>query len=134
MNTTSEQILDAIAQQAGDWYAENRGGPLSHETREEFVAWLRASPQHVEEYLGVAAVARDLRVATDDPDFDVDVLLARARAGADNVVMLDRPQAKTSIANQYLNYRRAVAERSRNIGRCARWVARTVNAGVLSPK
>jgi transmembrane sensor len=96
MNTTSEQILAAIAQQAGDWYAENRAGPLSHETREEFVAWLRASPQHVEEYLGVAAVARDLRVATDDPDFDIDVLLARARAGGDNVVKLDHPATKTS--------------------------------------
>src|SRR5215472_10692272 len=92
MNTTSEQILAAIAQQAGDWYAENRAGPLSPETREEFVAWLRASPQHVEEYLGVAAVARDLRAATDDPDFDVDVLLARARAGDDNVVKFDRPE------------------------------------------
>jgi transmembrane sensor len=96
MSTTSEQILAAIAQQAGDWYAQNRAGPLTHESREEFVAWLRASPQHVEEYLGVAAVARDLRYATDDPDFDIDVVLARARLDEDNVVKLARPAAQRS--------------------------------------
>jgi transmembrane sensor len=96
MNSTSEQILAAIAQQAGDWYAENRAGPLTHEAREEFVAWLRASPQHVEEYLGVAAVARDLRHAADDPDFDIEALLARANV-AENVVQLDRPPAPPSV-------------------------------------
>jgi transmembrane sensor len=90
MTTTSEQILSAIAQQAGDWYAENRAGPLTPEAREEFVAWLRASPQHVEEYLGVSAVARDLRNAADGPDFDIEALLARARTDGQNVVPLDR--------------------------------------------
>jgi len=100
MSTTSEQVLAAIAQQAGEWYAENRAGALTRESREAFVAWLRASPQHVQEYLGVAALARDLGSATDDPEFDTEALLARAKATADTVVRFDRPdrQRHTPLA------------------------------------
>ena len=61
MTPLEEQIRDAIAEQAGEWFVANQTGPLDQQGRTDFVAWLRTSPVHVEEYLGVALIARDLR-------------------------------------------------------------------------
>jgi len=72
-------VRDLITQQAADWFVANRT-PLSAQAREAFSAWLRASPIHVEEYLGVALTARDLKQACDLPDNSIDAVVARARS------------------------------------------------------
>jgi transmembrane sensor len=64
MTDTDEQIRNAIAEQAAEWYVRNEAGSLGDRERAEFIAWLRASPRHVEEYLGVATLVRDLPAAT----------------------------------------------------------------------
>ena len=46
----------------------------------------RASPVHVEEYLAVSAVARDLPAAALDPRLDVETLLAEAAGDAGTIV------------------------------------------------
>jgi transmembrane sensor len=97
MNSSSERIRDAVAEQAADWFVQNRGGPLEREARAAFVAWLRASPLHVEEYLGMAAVARDLAVAADDPEFRPEALVERAAAANDNVVALEDAREHRSV-------------------------------------
>ena len=66
MATTRNGCADLIAQQAADWFVANRAG-LSAREREDFAAWLKASPLHVEEYLGFAVIARDLRDVCRDP-------------------------------------------------------------------
>jgi transmembrane sensor len=99
MNRSNEQMRDAIAEQAADWFVQNRDGPPGRETRAGFVAWLRASPLHIEEYLGIAAVARDVAVAADGPEFHPQALLQRARAAADNVVALERPQVRPAVGS-----------------------------------
>ncbi len=43
------------------------------------MTWLRTSPLHVEEYLGVATIARDLGAAGPDPQVSLEALLAQAR-------------------------------------------------------
>jgi transmembrane sensor len=92
MTPSAEQIRGAVAQQAGDWFVANQAGPLKEADRAAFVAWLKASPIHVGEYLGVALIAHDLPAATTDPDIPLDALIAQARADAsDTVVALDAP-------------------------------------------
>ena len=54
MRTRDVQVREIIADQAGEWFVAHRAGSLSAAERREFEAWLRASPIHVEEYLGVA--------------------------------------------------------------------------------
>ena len=54
------------------------------------MAWVKASPLHVEEYLGVALLARDLVAATDDPGLALESLLAAVRAESVNVVAFER--------------------------------------------
>jgi transmembrane sensor len=77
--TTSEQVRAAIAQLAAEWYIANRTGPLPDAKRGEFLAWLKSSPVHIEEYLAIAAIDRVLPQATANPRIDLEVLIALAR-------------------------------------------------------
>jgi transmembrane sensor len=82
MSANDERLRDLIAQQATDWFVANRA-ELSAREREDFAAWLKVSPVHVEEYLGLAAIARDLREACAEPEISVDALVAAASAAQD---------------------------------------------------
>lgn len=87
MTSTEEQVRAVVARQAADWFIANQGALPDCAERGAFIAWLKASPIHVEEYLGVALVARDLPAAADDPDTSLESLLELARAdAAGNVV------------------------------------------------
>ena len=86
MNSKDQQVRAAIAEQAGEWFVTNDEGPLAAEDSAALVAWLKASPAHVEEFLGVSVIARDLRKACVDPDSSIDTLIARARAEDDTRV------------------------------------------------
>jgi transmembrane sensor len=79
MSANEEQLRNLIAQQAADWFVANRE-ELSTREREDFTAWLKASPLHVEEYLGLAVMARDLREIGADSKSSVDSIVARAYA------------------------------------------------------
>jgi transmembrane sensor len=79
MSTNDERLRNLIAQQAADWFVANRTSPSARE-RETFAAWLKVSPMHVEEYLGVAAVARDLGDACAELANSTGSLIALAQA------------------------------------------------------
>ena len=92
MTPSEEQVRTAVAQQAGTWFVANQTGSLEQAERAAFVAWLRASPIHVEEYLGVALIAHDLPAAADDPQVPLESLLELARADdTDSIVMFEAP-------------------------------------------
>jgi transmembrane sensor len=80
MNASDPQIRSAIAQVAADWYAAHRVGLLSETERAAFLAWLKASPIHIEEFLGVAALERALGAATAEPWMSADAWVEMARA------------------------------------------------------
>ena len=80
MNSNEEQVRAAIAEQAGEWFAANDEGPLDARDSAALAAWLKTSPVHIEEFLGVSAIARDLREARTDPEYSLEAILARAHA------------------------------------------------------
>jgi len=84
-------------QQAADWFATNQGETTQAE-REAFVKWLKDSRGHIQEYLGVASVAQDLRKAASAEDFALDKLIERAKA--DNVEDLDRPLKRSMFESR----------------------------------
>lgn len=86
MTSTEEQVRTIVARQAADWFIANQGATPDYPERAAFVAWLRASPIHIEEYLGVALVARDLPLAADDSTVSVEALVEQALADAANGV------------------------------------------------
>jgi transmembrane sensor len=92
MTPSEEQVRSAVAQQAGTWFVANQSGALVHAERAAFVTWLKTSPIHVEEYLGVALVVHDLPAATQDPQLPLESLIELARADdTDGVVSLEAP-------------------------------------------
>jgi transmembrane sensor len=90
VSPSDEQIRAAIAEQASEWFIENRSGLLDQKESARFMAWLRASPMHVEEYLRVAALAPDLQTAAKTNKTPRETLLARARGEPDGIVSVDR--------------------------------------------
>jgi transmembrane sensor len=79
MSLNEERVQELISEQAADWFVANRAG-LADQERADFAAWLKASPAHVEEYLGIAALSSDLRAACDTPENSIEQIVARARA------------------------------------------------------
>jgi transmembrane sensor len=80
MNSDEERVRAAIAEQAGEWFVANVEGPLDTRDSAALASWLRASPAHIEEFLGVSVIARDLKAAGADPEYSLEAVLARARA------------------------------------------------------
>jgi transmembrane sensor len=96
MTPSDEEIRTAIAQQAAEWFIAHQAGPLPEDDGAAFLAWLKASPIHVREYLGVARVARHLPAVGGKPDVSLETFLAQAAAlDGDNVVSLPRPVSET---------------------------------------
>jgi transmembrane sensor len=83
MTSNEEKVRAAIAEQAGEWFVANDERPLGAQDSAALSAWLKASPAHIEEFLGVSAIARDLREAGADPEYSLEAILARARAEDD---------------------------------------------------
>ena len=86
---SDEEIRAAIAQQAGDWFIANQAGALSAEDSAAFLAWLRASPIHVREYLGVTRVARHLPAAVGDRSVPLETFLGQQALSDDSVMVLE---------------------------------------------
>jgi transmembrane sensor len=80
MNSSERQVRAAIAEQGAEWFVENDERPLDARDSESLAAWLKTSPVHIAEFLGVSAIARDLREARTDPEYSLEAILARARA------------------------------------------------------
>jgi len=90
VSPSDQQVREAIAEQASEWFMENRSGLLDHKESVRFMAWLQASPVHVEEYLRIAALAPDLETAAKTYATPREILLARARAEPAGIVSFDR--------------------------------------------
>ncbi len=86
MTSKDEHVRATIAELASEWFVANDEEPLGAEESAALVTWLKASPLHVEEFLGVAAIARDLRAAGVDPEQSVEIVLRRARAEDDRPI------------------------------------------------
>jgi transmembrane sensor len=82
MNSDDKRIRAAIAEQAGEWFVANEEGPMDARDSAALAAWFMTSPVHVEEFLGVSVVARDLKEARSDPEYSLEAILARASAEA----------------------------------------------------
>jgi transmembrane sensor len=78
MNSDDKRIRAAIAEQAGEWFVANEEGPMGTRDSAAIRAWLMTSPVHIEEFLGVSVVARDLKEARTDPEYSLEAILARA--------------------------------------------------------
>ena len=104
MITKDQQMRATVAEQAVDWFLERDERPLDTRESAALMAWYTASPINVEEFLGVAAIARDLREAGPDSEHSVEALIARARADDDGRVQPLWPRVFAAVKD--LRFRR----------------------------
>jgi transmembrane sensor len=123
MNSNEEKIRAAIAEQAGEWFVANEEGPLEVRDSAALAAWLKTSPVHIEEFLGVAAIARDLKEVRADPEYSLEAILARAQAEDDPAVQPRWPRVIEAVRNRPRRWLPAAAA----VSACA-----LVSLGVLS--
>jgi transmembrane sensor len=118
MSPNEERLRILIAEQAAEWFVSNRAG-LSAREREAFTAWLKASPVHVEEYLGLASIARDLREVGADSESSVDSIVARARAAEVEPIQPLWPRAPETEPYPFsARWRAAAATAAACVGLC----------------
>lgn len=79
-----------ITERAAEWFIAHRGAALNSTERSEFVAWLKASPEHIREYLAVAGASRDVMAAAQDFDIGLESLLDQARR--ESLVVISPPE------------------------------------------
>jgi transmembrane sensor len=78
MMPSERSIRFAVTQIAADWLLAHRAGSFTQAERQAFLDWLKASPIHIEEYLGVAALERALPEAAKDPAMSLADLIEMA--------------------------------------------------------
>jgi ferric-dicitrate binding protein FerR (iron transport regulator) len=101
MNSNEEKVRATIAEQAGEWFVANEDGPLDARGSGALAAWLKISPVHIEDFLRVSAIARDLKEARTDPEYSLEAILARARAKDETAAQQpDRDTCTTEFTNQ----------------------------------
>src|SRR5215472_8224814 len=110
MTPSDEQVRAAIAEQAGEWFIAHQAGPLDAEETAAFLAWLKASPVHVREYLAVARIAHHLPAVIGRPQVPLETFLAQQPSGDDRVASLPgRPERRSSAVRHTLPWLSAVA-------------------------
>jgi transmembrane sensor len=93
MTSSDETARTAIAEQAGAWYIANQAGELGYDDAVAFFAWLKTSPVHIEEYLGVAQIAGCAGAALGEPRISLEDYLRDTGATDPAVVALGAPPA-----------------------------------------
>jgi transmembrane sensor len=91
MDNNEQKSRDAIAEQAAERFVANDDGPLGERDSAALLAWLKASPAHIEALLDVSGIAHDLPELRADPEYSVAALAERARGESDNTVQPLRP-------------------------------------------
>ena len=78
MSAGDDRERETIAEQAAEWFVANRE-PLDATQRAAFGEWLRRSPRHEEEYLGLLRLSGRLQSALGDPP-SLEALLEEVRS------------------------------------------------------
>jgi len=102
MNPNDQELTTSVTEQAASWFVANDDAPLDEQHAKALAAWLRQSPRHVEEFLGVSAIARDLRSACSAAEFSAESLLARSRAEDESSVVPLRSRFSAALGDNPL--------------------------------
>ena len=122
MTTSDQEIRGSIAQQAGEWFVANQAGPLPEAESAAFLAWLKASPVHVREYLAVARIAHHLPAVVGRPQVPLEAFLAQQPSGDDRVASLPgRPERRPSEVRHSLPWLSALAASVLVLAAAALW-------------
>ncbi len=125
MAAPTRNVHPDLVAQASEFFVEFRVGDGTRACRARFEKWLRASPDHVQAYLEVAAGWSELPVADPEGRIDLQALLARARSSSDDNVVPLRSSPATARPRSPATHTRRWA-----IAACLALMATVLGAGV----
>lgn len=106
-----QEHLDRITDDASAWFERLQDSEVEDCDREAFAAWLKASTEHVQEFLQIAALRSDLCDLGEEPNID-ELIRAAAASEEENVVPLFESSAAETVdrdvVRRHLSRRRAV--------------------------
>lgn len=86
--------MDAITDQAAEWFTRHREEPLSAAERARFSQWLAESPVHLREYVAIAEMWGALHSENARDEATPEALLAAARDGLNVISLSARSDSK----------------------------------------
>ena len=87
-----------ILEEAANWFVDFRAGDIDAGARQEFHAWLRHSPDHIQAYMDIAGTYAEVPAPSPDGKLDVEALLAYARCAPDaNIIALTHREAAAHV-------------------------------------
>ena len=95
MSTTGDKAKNAIIEEAARWVVCLGARDVSAADRRRFVAWIKRSPVHLDEYLRIESTWGDLGRVDPESRIDIATLLAGSEADAD-VIELTPGAARTA--------------------------------------
>lgn len=95
---SQQELTRRAAHEAAEWLGVMNADPSADE-REAFTAWVAASPLHVREMLLVGMLDQELGKSAVLDQFDVDAIVAEAKAGS-NVVQLPASARRTGTTGR----------------------------------
>jgi transmembrane sensor len=78
--STKAPLNEQVLEEAATWFIEFRGGNLAGSAREEFLDWLRRSPEHIRAYLDISETYVRLPASDAVPPSDTERLIAHIDA------------------------------------------------------
>lgn len=96
MKRTSSKRSKSVSEQAAEWYVELDDPPHDAGTRRLFFAWLKQSPQHIQEFLAIAELER--AIARQSSSIAGLVAEVEAAAGRQAVAFVGEPAVARSVA------------------------------------
>jgi transmembrane sensor len=121
MNSEFAEPSTPVSEQAAAWLFELMVSPIDRNRHHDFVAWLKRSPQHIESFLAIAVLERELS----ELPIDLDEALA-ASGGTGNVLPLEtalRDERRRGGERRQGGKRAAAPRRATAARRGLAWVA-----------
>lgn len=107
--TSQQEQIERVSREAAEWQQVMKSDPAAAE-REAFAAWLASSPLHAREMLLVGMLDRELFDTSVLDAFDVDAIVAKAKAESNVVALPARAPRKQVVATpRRTPWRRAAA-------------------------
>jgi transmembrane sensor len=91
MSPPKPKLSVQILEEASDWFVEFNEGTVDATAREQFDAWLRRSPEHVQAYLQITALWEEVPLLANTRTLSANELLAQVQVST-NVVALNPPK------------------------------------------
>ena len=102
MNTYEQRMKDLIARMAAAYHIDQDNEAATPSERMALLDWLRQSPLHVSEYLGVLSARKSIVSAANRCEIPLEQLIAEARADTNIVVFHSTADAPESPPNSNL--------------------------------